>query len=167
MNTRAVAELLGISTSTVQRWVKQLNLNMMRNELGHFIFSEEDIELLKEVQNKLQEGVLLQDISLEKPKRTGVIKENQYNHTEEFEEKIKSLQMSINQKADSVVTYQILQHRREIEELQEKISILTERLEHTEELVKKEREIAMSKENKGDEIKSPRKKRSFFKAIFG
>ena len=31
MNTKSVAELLEISTSTVLRWVKQLNLEMERN----------------------------------------------------------------------------------------------------------------------------------------
>ena len=43
LNTKSVAEMLGISTRTVQRWVKQLNLNMERNDLGHFIFTEENI----------------------------------------------------------------------------------------------------------------------------
>ena len=56
MNTKAVAKLLGTSVSTIQRWVKQLNIEMERNELGHFIFSEENIELLKEVKQQLQQG---------------------------------------------------------------------------------------------------------------
>ena len=63
MNTKTVAELLGISTRTVQRWVKQLSLDMARNDLGHFIFTEENIEQLKHVKKQLDEGVLLQDIS--------------------------------------------------------------------------------------------------------
>jgi chromosome-anchoring protein RacA len=167
LNTRAVAELLGISTSTVQRWVKQLNLNMSRNELGHFIFTDEDIELLKQVQTKLQDGVLLQDINFAKPKRTGTIKENSEKN-EILEDKVKRLELSLYQKADSVVSYQILQHRREIEELQETISELTERLAYIEGLVRKEKEIAVTKMDKNsDEIKTPRKKKSFFKAIFG
>ena len=66
MNTKSVAEMLGISTRTVQRWVKQLNLNMARNDLGHFIFTEENIEQLKRVKKQLDEGILLQDITFGK-----------------------------------------------------------------------------------------------------
>jgi chromosome-anchoring protein RacA len=45
MNTSEVAKLLGVSTSTIQRWVKQLELPMERNERGHYHFSSEDIEI--------------------------------------------------------------------------------------------------------------------------
>ncbi|WP_338452362.1 MerR family transcriptional regulator [Niallia oryzisoli] len=165
MNTKAVAKLLGISTSTVQRWVKQLNLEMERNELGHFIFSEEDIELLKQVKQQLQEGVLLQDISIQLPKRTGIVKQTQANENIfELTHKLKSIENSLNQKADAVVSYQILQHRREMEELQEQISLLTERVTQLENVLKEKSEIAASSEN---ENKKPRKKKNFFKLIFG
>lgn len=43
MNSSEVAKHLGVSTSTVQRWVKQLNLPMERNERGHYTFKEEDL----------------------------------------------------------------------------------------------------------------------------
>nr|WP_223881891.1 MerR family transcriptional regulator [Niallia endozanthoxylica] len=165
LNTKAVAKLLGISTSTVQRWVKQLNLEMERNELGHFVFSENDIELLKQVKQQLHEGVLLQDISIHLPKRTGIVKETQADETiDELTHKVKSLEISLNQKADAVVSYQILQHRREMEELQEQISLLTERVKQLEILLKEKTEIAASSESVG--AKS-RKKKSFFKFIFG
>ena len=35
---------------------------MARNDLGHFIFTEENIEQLKQVKKQLDEGILLQDI---------------------------------------------------------------------------------------------------------
>lgn len=165
LNTKAVAKLLGISTSTVQRWVKQLNLETERNELGHFIFSEEDIELLKQVKQQLQEGVLLQDISIQLPKRTGIVKQTQENENiNELILKVKNIENSLNQKADEVVSYQILQHRREMEELQEQISLLTERVTQLENILKEKTEIAASSEN--ENIK-PRKKKNFFKLIFG
>lgn len=171
MNTRSVAELLGISTSTVQRWVKQLNLEMERNELGHFVFSEDNIELLKQVKTQLQEGMLLQDITLAKQKRTGTVK-NVYSETnenaDELADRIKRIETSLEQKADSVVSYQLLQHRHEMEELQKQIALLTERISQLEGLLKKESEIAVTNErNTNNEKKSSRKKKNFFQMIFG
>jgi chromosome-anchoring protein RacA len=166
LNTRAVAELLGISVSTVQRWVKQLGLKMERNELGHFIFSEEDIELLKEVKIQLQQGKILQEIEVcSSSKRTGSLKTVQSDESvDKLMSKFKEIEDSLQQKADSVVSYQILQHRREIEELQEQISNLTVKLANIEELLQKDQETAVSKENMK---KAPKKRNKIFQAIFG
>ena len=173
LNTKSVAEMLGISTRTVQRWVKQLNLNMARNDLGHFIFTEENIEQLKQVKKQLDEGILLQDITLEKSKRSGIVKNSQPEKNKEeiqevLEDKISLLETSLYQKADSVVSYQLLQHRREIEELQEQVSYLTERLSDLEELFFLVNETAASLDQKQFEDPiSPRKKKSFLRRIFG
>ncbi|WP_338469405.1 MerR family transcriptional regulator [Niallia sp. XMNu-256] len=168
MNTKSVADLLGISTRTVQRWVKQLGLEMARNDLGHFIFTEEDIELLKQVKKQLEDGVLLQDITVKANNRTGVVRsvqtEMQQTDLEEIEEKIKNLELSLYQKADSVVSYQLLQHRREIEELQNQITNLKEQISNLEKLLIREVQTAASLEE--TKIK-PRKKKSFLKGIFG
>ena len=173
LNTKSVAEMLGISTRTVQRWVKQLNLNMARNDLGHFIFTEENIEQLKRVKKQLDEGILLQDITLEKSKRSGIVKNSQPEKNKEeiqevLEDKISLLETSLYQKADSVVSYQLLQHRREIEELQEQVSYLTGRLSDLEELFFLVNETAASLDQKQFEDPiSPRKKKSFLRRIFG
>ena len=54
MNTSEVAKLLGVSASTIQRWVKQLGLPMEKNERGHYYFCSDDINLLKEIHEQLQ-----------------------------------------------------------------------------------------------------------------
>jgi chromosome-anchoring protein RacA len=135
MNTNAVAKLLGVSQSTVQRWVKQLNLKMERNDLGHYVFTDEDIELLKQVHEQLKNGVLLQDLAVPAKKtRKGTAKTSDNDRVnEELVNKIKDLERKLDDKADSVVSYQLLQHRREIEELQNEIKRLHERIELLEE----------------------------------
>ena len=164
MNTKSVAELLEISTSTVLRWVKQLNIEMERNEHGHFIFSEEKINILKDVKQQLQNGIPIQDISIDKTKRTGVAKTvSPESNMSQLEEKVIQMETSLNQKADSVVSYQLLQHRREIDDLQEQVSFLVNRLAEIEEILIKQKEVAASAE----EQMIPRKKKNFFKAIFG
>ncbi|AIE58829.1 MerR family transcriptional regulator [Bacillus methanolicus] len=131
MNTSAVAKLLGVSQSTVQRWVKQLDLKMERNDLGHYVFTDEDIELLKQVHEQLKNGVPLQDLAVTQKKiRKGTAKtSNNVSVNEELVNKINDLERRLNDKADSVVSYQLLQHRREIEELQNEIKKLHERIE--------------------------------------
>ena len=164
MNTKSVAELLEISTSTVLRWVKQLNIEMERNEHGHFIFSEEKINILKDVKQQLQNGIPIQDISIDKTKRTGVAKTvSPESNMSQLEEKVIQMETSLNKKADSVVSYQLLQHRREIDDLQEQVSFLVNRLAEIEEVLIKQKEMAATVE---EEI-IPKKKKNLFKAIFG
>ncbi|MFO1445333.1 MerR family transcriptional regulator [Bacillus sp. Bva_UNVM-123] len=131
MNTATVAKLLKVSPSTIQRWVKQLDLDMERNELGHYIFTEEDITLLKNVQEQINNGIILQDVTIKKKKvRKGKL--NTPVNTDGMNDllaKIELIEHTITQKADGVVSYQLLQHRREIEDLQNDVLKLTERIE--------------------------------------
>lgn len=127
MNTSEVAKLLGVSASTIQRWVKQLKLPMERNERGHYLFKEEDVEILKQIHKKIQEGTLLQEIAPynEKKTRKGTVKTDENDKAYEIlATKINELETRVNSKADSVATYQLLQHRREIEELQNEVKAL-------------------------------------------
>ncbi|MBU8880755.1 MerR family transcriptional regulator [Bacillus sp. FJAT-29790] len=134
MNTSVVAKMLGVSQSTVQRWVKQLELEMERNELGHYIFTEEDIQLLRQVQDQLNKGIILQDVTVGKRKiRKGAT--NTALNEQAFDkllEKINVLEQKLNGKADDVVSYQLLQHRREIEDLQNEVKKLNVRIEKLE-----------------------------------
>jgi chromosome-anchoring protein RacA len=134
MNTSAVAKLLGVSSSTIQRWVKQLELQMERNELGHYLFTDGDIQLLKHVQEQLKNGVMLQDVTVEgKRTRIGVVKPSGDDpKLGKLLERINEFEQKLNKKADDVVSYQLLQHRREIEELQAEVDKLTKKIEFLE-----------------------------------
>lgn len=131
MNTNTVAKLLKVSPSTIHRWVKQLDLDMERNELGHYIFTKEDIDLLKNVQEQINKGSILQEITISRNKvRKGAVKANIADKfTEDILDKLEILEQRIAQKADEVVSYQLLQHRREIEDLQNEVVNLNKRIE--------------------------------------
>ncbi|MDQ0197803.1 MerR family transcriptional regulator [Neobacillus ginsengisoli] len=132
MNTSEVAKLLGVSSSTIQRWVKQLKLPMERNERGHYFFNNEDIEVLKKIQGQIQNGAILQEIAplQEKKPRKGIVKQAEENQDfEKLAKKVSELELRLYDKADSVASYQLLQHRREIEELQNEVKELTHHLE--------------------------------------
>lgn len=133
MNSSEVAKLLGVSTSTIQRWVKQLNLPMERNERGHYTFKEEDIALLENIREQIQNGALLQEIApvAEKEARKGTVKAVEVNpEMEKILLMFSDLERRLDGKADSVAAYQLLQHRKEIEELQAQVAFLSAAIEN-------------------------------------
>ncbi|GLF89162.1 chromosome-anchoring protein RacA [Bacillus safensis] len=148
MNTNEVAKEIGVSSKTIQRWVKQLNIPVARNELGHYDFHEDIVQLLKEVKHQMNEGVILQDIQLPIHKETvrqlaPAVETNvsiqriealekqvrqliqQQLHVTEVEDRLQELERKLAKKADEGVSYQLLQHRREIEDLSTKLERLT------------------------------------------
>ena len=132
MNTSEVAKLLGVSSSTVQRRVKQLRLPMEKNERGHYHFTNDDINLFKKIHEQLQNGTLLHDITpLEEKKypRIGTVKVVEKDKTiERLFTKVSELEISLNSKADSVTSYQLLQHRHELEDLQDEVKKLKQQM---------------------------------------
>ncbi|WP_042455705.1 MerR family transcriptional regulator [Neobacillus dielmonensis] len=171
MNTGEVAKLLGVSVSTIQRWIKQLDLQMERNERGHYFFREEDINVLKKIHDQLQNGILLQEITPPKDKtvRRGTIKTAGSDEAiEMLNAKIKSLEKDLDGKADSVVSYQLLQHRREIEELQSHVTELSQQIERLQlELAEMKEEQLKDKPMVLNNGKVKRKKKNFVSSLFG
>lgn len=143
MNTSTVSKLLGVSPSTIKRWIKELHLDMERNDLGHYLFSEGDIERLKQIQEQLCSGMVLQDIAVtEKKVRKGTLRsDNSDPSIAKLAFNVNELERRLDKKADGVAFYQILQHRSEIEDLRQDIQRLHERLDAFE---AKQREIRKS-----------------------
>ncbi|WP_066061727.1 MerR family transcriptional regulator [Neobacillus soli] len=172
MNTSEVAKLLGVSPSTVQRWVKQLGLPMEKNERGHYYFNDVDIDQLKEIHEQLQSGTLIQDITPIKEKRNsrkGIVKTVENNEAlAKLFSKVSELEIGLNAKADSVTSYQLLQHRREIEDLQECVKELTQQLEL---LQRQMHELQVPLQNEKsiffDHSKVKRKKKNIVSSLFG
>ncbi|WML60198.1 MerR family transcriptional regulator [Neobacillus sp. PS2-9] len=172
MNTSEVAKSLGVSSSTIQRWVKQLELPMEKNDRGHYHFSNEDINLLKKIHEELQTGTLLHDITpvrTKKSARKGAVKavENE-EALEKVWKKVNELELGINSKADSVASYQLLQHRSDIEELQSQVNELTSQLRLLQEQLAEQRN--QSKKEKTmviDSSKERRKRKNMIGSLFG
>ncbi|NKE06168.1 MULTISPECIES: MerR family transcriptional regulator [Mesobacillus] len=172
MNTSAVAKLLGVSPSTIQRWVKQANLQMERTELGHYQFSEESIEVLKDIKDQLNSGVLLQDLKVKgrKHRKATIPAVKPDLPMGKLMKRMEEIEKRLDRKADEVVSYQLLQHRREIEELQKEVARLTEVITSMEEAAA-QRETVTQEANKlsltpGHTLKKF-KKRNIISSFFG
>lgn len=172
MNTSAVAKLLGVSPSTIQRWVKQANLQMERTELGHYQFSEESIEVLKDIKDQLNSGVLLQDLKVKgrKHRKATIPAVKPDLPVGKLMKRMEEIEKRLDSKADEVVSYQLLQHRREIEELQKEVARLTEMITSMEEAAA-QRETVTQEENKLSLTPSHTlkkfKKRNIISSFFG
>ncbi|RSD25467.1 MerR family transcriptional regulator [Mesobacillus subterraneus] len=172
MNTNAVAKLLGVSPSTIQRWVKQANLQMERTELGHYQYSDESIGILRDIQEQLNNGILLQDLKIKgrktrKATATTVVPDGTLD---KISSRLDEMEKKLAGKADEVVSYQLLQHRREIEDLQNEITRLNEIISSMQEAAaQKEKELIKKDEPSLPAVASLRKfkKRNMISSFFG
>ncbi|WLR60238.1 MerR family transcriptional regulator [Guptibacillus hwajinpoensis] len=135
LKTKQVSDELGVNPTTVQRWVKYFDLPCEKNELGHFLFSNETLEELKSIKNDLRRGY-----SMEKIKSAGknnskvamVTPERFEQRLDRFSVRLEQLERQLDEKANEVITVQVLQHRSELEELVKKVSSLEEKLSELE-----------------------------------
>ncbi|MEQ2525346.1 MerR family transcriptional regulator [Robertmurraya yapensis] len=165
MNTSAISRMLGVSSSTVQRWVKHLGLKMERNEFGHYLYSEEDIQILKEFKQQLQDGIPFQDIQVTKKVRRGSRNMQKTDEQDQsFLERLKVVERKVESKADSVVSYQLLQHRREIEDLKKEIESLNSQIK---ELVEKTKQVEEDQTDSTEPILVTRKRKKIFLSLLG
>lgn len=164
LNTSTVSKILGVSQSTVQRWVKHLNLQMERNEYGHYIYTEEDVEQLKLFQKQLQQGIPIRKIVAPQNKQ----RIESEKETQLLSEKIAELEKKIDNKADSVVSYQLLQHRQEIEELKKQLDVALKKIAQLEESRSKEdRQISFHHSpQKNKQTNEKERKKGLFKILF-
>jgi len=166
LNTATAAKLLGISQSTLKRWIKELDLDMNRNELGHYDICDEDITMLKQIKKQIQNGTLLQDVTVSQNKvRKGkaaiLLKETT---VDTILQRMNELEKKLNEKADKVVSYQLLTHRKEIEDLENEIKRLLSKVEFLEEKLA-EYEAKESQEIQVNSYKI-NKKRNLFSMLF-
>jgi chromosome-anchoring protein RacA len=135
MKTKEVSEQLGVNPTTVQRWAKYFGLICETNEHGHYLFTPEHVKVMREVQEQLQQGKRMKDIQVTGIEPNQVKKQNQTIQAAVYEEKleevmkrVQDLDQKLSKKADEVVSYQLLKHRSELDDMMNLIKSLEERL---------------------------------------
>lgn len=147
--TKEVAEKLGINPRTMLSWIKYFNIQISKNDVGHYVYGEEDIAVLSEIKKQVDNGTTLSEVSCvkweESPKETTVSAS-----FDELMHRMNHLERMVQQKADEVVTVQLLNHRKELE-------LITERLQKMEEII----ESLKNKNVVEEKIVKPTKKNWF------
>ncbi|WP_096200891.1 chromosome-anchoring protein RacA [Bacillus sp. FJAT-45350] len=137
LKTKDVSELLGVNPTTVQRWVKHFNVECELNESGHYTFSKEQVEILRDIKTQLNEGKRMREVQLGNSSTNEAIEVKREERVSTFQyekqiknmmEKIERLEERLELKADEVVGYQILRHRDEIEQMMNMLKSIDERV---------------------------------------
>ncbi|MEH7383876.1 MerR family transcriptional regulator [Bacillus sp. JJ1521] len=140
MNTTEFAKKLGVTNKTVRKWIKNFDIPCDKNEYGHYVFEEKDLSLFEGIRNQVKSGVPSDKIELSPPEpRKGTVRKMVQASDKTLSEKlnaimdrIKENERQIEEKASDVVSYQLLQHRKEIDELQKKMQKMEEYIEQLE-----------------------------------
>lgn len=156
VNTAEFAKKLGVSTKSVRKWIKNFEIPCKKNEYGHYVFEEIDLPLFEEIRNQVKSGVPFDKIKLSPPEpRKGtarkMVQASEKTLSDKLNtimERIKENERRIEEKASDVVSYQLLQHRKEIDELQkrmQKMEAYIEQLEREKEELQKQTAITLEK----------------------
>ncbi|KFM99942.1 chromosome segregation protein [Bacillus clarus] len=155
--TPFIAKKLGVSPKAVVRIAQQLNLTIEKNKYGHFIFTQSDLDQMLEHHRAQIEQEQIRPIQ-EKPAHEFEQLAAQLNA---ITKRLDRMEEQMLDKANDVVTYQLLQHRREMEEMLERIQILEAGL-------KKEEPLYIIPDTKPtyEREKKPKRRKMIF-SIFG
>ncbi|WP_096155431.1 MULTISPECIES: MerR family transcriptional regulator [Bacillus] len=161
--TLDVAEDLGMSARTIREWVRKFDIPCEKNDYGHYIYSEQAIAQLEKIKAD-SEVAVSQERSLVNRKGKVELRMNNYDDQQlsRLEDRIYAAERIIEQKADEVVAYQLLQQRKEIEELTNKMEMLEARLLNIENKRQKQLDPPMVL----DQTPLKQKRRGMLRSIF-
>jgi chromosome-anchoring protein RacA len=131
LKTKDAAEALGVSQTTIKRWVFNFSHTFQKDRFGHYIFTEQDISRLHYIKSRVELGDSIDQITLPSdiPAEPAKNDKDGDDDTAEMISRIRQIERSLAQKADEVVSMQILQHRKELEELRRVVEQLAASVE--------------------------------------
>ncbi|RSL33423.1 helix-turn-helix domain-containing protein [Salibacterium salarium] len=117
--TKEVAQRLHVSPATILKWVKKHDIPYSINSYGHYCFEEETMSMfytIKKENQKLvypdagQSDVVSSQLAIDRLAAT--------------EEKVQMIERMVVNKADDIVTFQLVEHRKTVEKLNKRIQKL-------------------------------------------
>lgn len=133
LKTKEVAERLSVSQTTIKRWAAMFPDYFPKDRLGHYIFSGQEVGLLQSIKDRIDQGESLDSIDLKGIKSPAELLQEPSptpdKPMEELLSRIVHIEHSLDQKADEVVSFQLLQQRKELEDLRQMIQQLAVSLE--------------------------------------
>ncbi|MBU8907296.1 MerR family transcriptional regulator [Desertibacillus haloalkaliphilus] len=164
LKTTDVCKRVGVNSTTVKRWVTHFNLTLKTNDKGHYLYSPKQVELFLEIKKHLRAGQKMKDLTVEGDKVVAVHKESPKKEMIPkalYEKKLENLTMQIDllerklsEKADEVVSFQVLRHRTEIDDMMKTLQKIEERVSTIEQQV--HQDIEANKEPERQLFEQPR-----------
>ncbi|MFB5661718.1 hypothetical protein [Alteribacillus sp. HJP-4] len=121
LKTKDIANELQIAPATVLNWAKKYKVPHTKNQQGHFCFSMESFEYFKQLSGSQKEDIL--------EERENAASNEVIYRLEQLEENLKMLERMISNKADEIVSFQVFEHRSDLEQLQLRLDSIEKSLE--------------------------------------
>ncbi|MUT64794.1 MerR family transcriptional regulator [Paenibacillus sp. NEAU-GSW1] len=141
LKTKEAAQQLAVSETTIRRWVSLFPSSFPKDMFGHYIFDDAALEKLRRIKTELEEGIGLPDIKLPKAGTQTLTLEPQTaalpqqtaplipEASESLLIRISRLEASLSHKADEVVSFQLMHHRQELEDIRQTLAQLAASVE--------------------------------------
>lgn len=125
LKTKDAAKLLSVSMTTIKRWAAMFPNYFPKDRFGHYTFSEKQISMLSHIKDQINLGEPLESIHLDAFNDEQISISSLENQSElsdhepmsELLTRMDHIERTLDQKADEVVMIQLLQQRKELEEL--------------------------------------------------
>ncbi|OMF90847.1 MerR family transcriptional regulator [Paenibacillus sp. FSL R7-0273] len=133
--TKEAAEQLSVSQTTIKRWAAMFPASFPKDRFGHYIFTTQEVSLLKSIKERLEQGESLDSITLAENQPQAepmpIIQKPPVTEPpmQEVWSRLVRIERSLDQKADEVVSVQLLQQRQELEDLRRMIQQLAVSIE--------------------------------------
>ncbi|MCZ8517392.1 MerR family transcriptional regulator [Paenibacillus filicis] len=144
--TKEAAEALNVSPTTIKRWASHFVGRFTKDEWGHYVFSENDLEKLSFIKKQLDQRLQLNQIEFDAQAASmkqavletaaasadaaGFQAEQLAEYCHEMKRRCDSLEYKLSTKADEVVSIQLLEHRRELDDLTRSVKLLLQNTEN-------------------------------------
>ncbi|MBM7633489.1 MerR family transcriptional regulator [Geomicrobium sediminis] len=164
--TQYVADQLNVAPKTIQNWVRKHEVPVITNDRGHYLYDVLAIEKLRQVKERQlpDREPVLQELATIKPSEDekALLKASTQEAEKRMEDIIKRLdhlERMIEQKADEVVSFQLLKHRTELDDVQQSVKSIEDQL-----TVIEHQQIEKAEKEKTVQPKSltPRKRQNIF-----
>ena len=141
MKTKDMAQTLGVSQTTVKRWVSHYPDSFRKDRYGHYVFSEQDVERVRHIKLMVEQGMALDEISLSEighsmtmetaaaAERTADACGGAFGIADDLQVTIARIEAALSPKADDGVTFPFLKQREELEDIRKTVERLTETVE--------------------------------------
>ncbi|WP_160112361.1 MerR family transcriptional regulator [Salicibibacter kimchii] len=128
VKTKNVAEVLRVAPKTVQTWVRKYQIPVKTNDRGHYLYDDDAIDRLQAVKStQMPEG---NDPFIEREAKPTYAEAEK--RMDDILRRLDHLETMIEQKADEVVSFQLLKHRQALDDLQGSLAAMEEGLKDLE-----------------------------------
>ena len=175
LKTKEAADLLSVSQTTIKRWASLFPDFFPKDRFGHYTFSQGQVGLLIHIKDRIDNGEPLDSINLhlvhqeqvqESPQSIPPVAAAHAEPMQEMLSRMDYIERSLQQKADEVVSVQLLQQRKELEDMRQMIEQLAVSLERIQKPGGKPLPGEGLHPAAAAKLQTPPKKRSLLRSLF-